>query len=46
MTAGELDLDTLAERMEAEAVALRTQLIGPLQFGVDKKSSTSGSSEH
>ena len=29
----ELDLDTLEARMEAEAVTLRPQLIGPLQFG-------------
>lgn len=29
----ELDLDTLVARMEAEAVTLRPQLIGPLQFG-------------
>lgn len=32
-SAEELDLDTLVARMEAEAVALRTQLLGPLQFG-------------
>ena len=32
-SADELDLDTLVARMEAEAVTLRTQLIGPLQFG-------------
>jgi ubiquinone/menaquinone biosynthesis C-methylase UbiE len=32
-TADELDLDTLVPRMEAEALALRPQLIGPLQFG-------------
>ncbi len=29
----ELELDTLVVRMEAEAVTLRPQLIGPLQFG-------------
>jgi ubiquinone/menaquinone biosynthesis C-methylase UbiE len=29
----ELDLDTLVARMEAEAVAYHSQLIGPLQFG-------------
>jgi len=32
-SADELELDTLVVRMEAEAVTLRTQLIGPLQFG-------------
>lgn len=32
-SADELDLDTLVSRMEAEAVTLRTQLTGPLQFG-------------
>jgi hypothetical protein len=32
-SADELDLDTLVARMEAEAVTLRAQLIGPLQFG-------------
>ena len=31
-TAEELDLETLITRMEAEAVARRTQLVGPLQF--------------
>jgi ubiquinone/menaquinone biosynthesis C-methylase UbiE len=29
----ELDLDTLVARMDAEAFALQTQIIGPLQFG-------------
>jgi ubiquinone/menaquinone biosynthesis C-methylase UbiE len=32
-TAHELQLDTLVARMEAEAVDLKAQLIGPLQFG-------------
>ncbi|HEX4170300.1 MAG TPA: class I SAM-dependent methyltransferase [Bryobacteraceae bacterium] len=32
-TADELRLDTLLSRMEAEAVNLKAQLIGPLQFG-------------
>jgi SAM-dependent methyltransferase len=32
-TADELQLDTLVARMEAEAVNLKAQLIGPLQFG-------------
>jgi len=32
-SADELELDTLVARMEAEAVARQTQLIGPLQFG-------------
>jgi hypothetical protein len=31
-SADELDLDTLAARMEAEPATLRTQLAGPLQF--------------
>jgi hypothetical protein len=31
-SADELDLDTLAARMEAEAVTLQTQLVGLLQF--------------
>ncbi|MBV8831997.1 MAG: class I SAM-dependent methyltransferase [Acidobacteriaceae bacterium] len=31
--AGELDLDTLVARMDAEAVASRSQISGPLQFG-------------
>jgi ubiquinone/menaquinone biosynthesis C-methylase UbiE len=32
-TAAELEVETLASRMEAEAVALGAQLIGPTQFG-------------
>ena len=32
-TAEEIQIDTLASRLEAEAVARRTQLIGPTQFG-------------
>jgi hypothetical protein len=32
-SAEELDLNTLAARMELEAVRLRAQLVGPLQFG-------------
>jgi hypothetical protein len=32
-SAAELQLDTLVARMESEAVTLRAQLIGPLQFG-------------
>ncbi|HEY2842541.1 MAG TPA: hypothetical protein VGJ09_02780, partial [Bryobacteraceae bacterium] len=32
-TAAELQIDTLAARMEAEGVALGAQLIGPTQFG-------------
>jgi len=32
-TAAEIDIDTLAARLEAEAVALGSQLRGPLQFG-------------
>jgi ubiquinone/menaquinone biosynthesis C-methylase UbiE len=32
-TAEELQIDTLAQRLEAEAVACRVQLIGPTQFG-------------
>ena len=32
-TAAELQVETLAARMEEEAVALGTQLIGPMQFG-------------
>ncbi|MCU1335847.1 MAG: hypothetical protein JWO19_1428 [Bryobacterales bacterium] len=32
-TAAELQIETLAARMEAEAVALGAQLIGPTQFG-------------
>jgi hypothetical protein len=31
--AGELGLDTLVARMDAEAVASRSQISGPLQFG-------------
>jgi ubiquinone/menaquinone biosynthesis C-methylase UbiE len=31
--ADELQLDTLVARMEAEAITLHTQLVGPLQFG-------------
>ena len=32
-TADELQIDTLAQRMEAEAVALGSQVVGPMQFG-------------
>jgi ubiquinone/menaquinone biosynthesis C-methylase UbiE len=32
-TAEEIQVDTLAERMEAEAMKLGTQLLGPVQFG-------------
>jgi len=32
-SAADLDLDTLVARMETEAVASHSQLIGPLQFG-------------
>ena len=32
-TAAELQIETLAARMEEEAVALGSQLIGPTQFG-------------
>jgi hypothetical protein len=32
-SADELQLDTLVARREAEAVNLKAQLIGPLQFG-------------
>jgi len=32
-SAEELDLDTLVTRMETEAVNLKAQLVGPLQFG-------------
>jgi SAM-dependent methyltransferase len=32
-TASELDLDTLVARMETEALARQTQLVGPLQYG-------------
>jgi hypothetical protein len=32
-TAAELQIETLAARMEEEAVALGSQLIGPIQFG-------------
>jgi len=31
--AAEIDIDTLMARMESEAIARQTQLIGPLQFG-------------
>jgi SAM-dependent methyltransferase len=32
-TEDEIDIDTLAQRMEDEAVALRSQILGPIQFG-------------
>jgi ubiquinone/menaquinone biosynthesis C-methylase UbiE len=32
-SADEIDIDTLAQRMEDEAVALHSQILGPLQFG-------------
>lgn len=32
-TVAEIDIDTLAERMEAEALALGSQVMGPVQFG-------------
>jgi hypothetical protein len=32
-TAAELELDTMVARMDAEAFALQTQIMGPLQFG-------------
>jgi hypothetical protein len=33
VTAKELDVDTLAKRLEAEAIAMGSQLAGPLQVG-------------
>jgi hypothetical protein len=43
-SADELDLETLVPRLEAEAVTLQTQLIGPASVWVlDQKSLTSGS---
>jgi hypothetical protein len=31
--ASELSIDTLVARMDAEAIALQSQILGPLQFG-------------